>query len=201
MANFDIAAAQLNSAPLAASSLFTSLKREAKKPAQKRESGETGEARRLSFAEVLESFAPESAGLGKAAPASLPPSSETLTKLMDAVHSAGSDLRERPFAQEIISYKKAVRDFVQYVVENSFEVDTVVGLKKMVAVGDRREPQGKVYHQVRVIDGKLEELAAAILSGQVTQLTCVSKLDEITGLLVDLTLTGNIAPQFERNEK
>jgi uncharacterized protein YaaR (DUF327 family) len=187
MANFDISAAQLNSAPLAAASLFTSLKREAKKPAAKTEAGET---RKLSFAEVLESFAPEAAALKKAAPVS----EETLTKLMDAVHSCGSDLRDRPFAQEIISYKKAVRDFVNYVVENSFKVDTVIGLKRMVAVGDRREPQGKVYHQVRVIDEKLEELAAAVLSGQTTQLARVSKLDEITGLLVDLTLTGAITP-------
>ena len=46
--------------------------------------------------------------------------------------------------------------------------------------------------QIQVIDGKLEELAAAILSGQASQLQRVSKIDEIRGLLVDLTVAGTI---------
>jgi len=111
------------------------------------------------------------------------PSQEALTELMDAVHSAGSDLRDRPFHDEILKYKRAVRNFVHYVVENSFEVERLQ---------TRRRGKTKIHVQIQVIDSKLEELAAAILSGQVNQLEKVSKIDEIKGLLIDLTVTGAI---------
>jgi len=122
-------------------------------------------------------------GLGPLA--ELDPSEEALTGLMDEVHSAGSDLKERPFADEILRYKKAVRNFVHYVVENSFSVEKFQTR--------RRELHNLRPHvQIQVIDRKLEELAAAILSGQIDQLKRVSKIDEITGLLVDLTISGVI---------
>jgi len=111
------------------------------------------------------------------------PSEEALTELMDAVHSAGSDLLERPFHDEILTYKKAVRNFVNYIVENAFDIERSQ---------TRRKGKIKIHVQVQVIDRKLDELAAAILSGQASQLEKVSKIDEIKGLLVDLTITGAI---------
>lgn len=108
-------------------------------------------------------------------------SEEALTELMDAVHSAGSELTDRPFHEEILAYKRAVRNFVHYVLENAFAIE-----KSQT----RRKGKIKTHVQVQVIDRKLEELAAAILSGQTNQLVRVSKIDEIKGLLVDLTITG-----------
>jgi len=90
-----------------------------------------------------------------------------------------------------------VRNFVHYVVENSYEVQSVTGLKKKIVVHGETRWIEVNYRQVQVIDRKLEELAAGILSGQITQLERVSKIDEITGLLVDLTISGAIK---ERNE-
>ena len=149
---------------------------------------EPGSVRKTVFSEILEQYAP--ADLGPLT--ELSPSEEALTELMDAVHSAGSDLKDRPFSDEILRYKKAVRNFVHYVVENGFELQTIKGLKKKIVVRGETEWKDVVYHQVKVIDQKLEELAAVILSGQATQLQRVSKIDEITGLLVDLTVTGAI---------
>ncbi|MCL2205249.1 MAG: YaaR family protein [Treponema sp.] len=139
------------------------------------------------FSEILETFAPSLGALPDIAP-----SEETLTALMDAVHSCGSDLVDRPFHDEILKYKKAVRNFVHYVVENSYEVYKDQGIKKKVIIRGEAKWKDVVYHQVRVIDQKLEELAAAILSGQADRLQRVSKTDEITGLLVDLTISGVI---------
>ena len=146
-------------------------------------------SRKTFFSDFLGEFLPPIGELGPLK--ELAPSEEALTELMDAVHSAGSDLKDRPFPDEILRYKRAVRNFVHYVVENSYEVQKVQGWKKTVVRGvTRREP--KQHHQIQVIDQKLEELAAWILSKQTTQLERVSKLDEITGLLVDLTITGVI---------
>jgi uncharacterized protein YaaR (DUF327 family) len=137
--------------------------------------------RKTFFSDMLESSVRESGGLGPIM--RLPPSEEALTELMDAVHSAGSDLIDRPFHDEILQYKKAVRNFVNYVLENTFAIERTQ---------TRRRGKLKIHVQIQVIDRKLEELAAAILSGQTQQLERVSKLDEIKGLLVDLTITGAI---------
>jgi uncharacterized protein YaaR (DUF327 family) len=133
------------------------------------------------FSKILESAAPEAGELGPLR--ELPPSEEALTELMDAVHSSGSDLVDRPFHEEILRYKRAVRDFLHYVVENAFEVEKSE---------TRRRGKTKIHVQVQIIDKKLEELAAAILSGQTGQLERVSKIDELKGLLVDLTISGVI---------
>jgi len=137
------------------------------------------------FSNILESFAPQRE-LGPLK--EFDPSDEALTILLDAVHSAGNELRDRPFQNEILNYKRAVRNFINYVIENAFEIE-----KSQT----RRAGRQKIYSQVRVIDRKLEELAAAILSGQTTQLQRVAKLDEIKGLLVDLTITGVIKERDE----
>jgi uncharacterized protein len=133
------------------------------------------------FSRVLENAAQEAGELGPLR--ELEPSEEVLTELMDAVHSAGSDLIDRPFHDEILRYKRAVRDFMHYVVDNAFTVE-----KSQT----RRKGKTRIHVQVQIIDKKLEELAAVILSGQANQLERVSKIDEIKGLLVDLTISGVI---------
>jgi uncharacterized protein YaaR (DUF327 family) len=62
---------------------------------------------------------------------------------------------------------------------------------------DETEWRAKIYHQVRVIDLELEKWASKLLSEQTTQLERVSKIDEIKGLLVDLTITGVIRVRDE----
>ena len=133
------------------------------------------------FSKFMEGAASQTAELGPLS--QLAPSEETLTELMDAVHSTGSDLADRPFPDEILRYKKAVRDFMHYVVENAYSIEK----HQFTRRGNIR-----IHVQVQVIDQKLEEIAAAILSGQTNQLERVSKLDEIKGLLVDLTISGVI---------
>lgn len=124
-------------------------------------------------------------------------SEDALAELMDAVHSTGSDLIDRPFQDEILQYKKAVRNFIHYVVKYGYELHKIQGVKKKVVLKGETEWKTAVYHQVQVVDKKLDDLAAAILSGQATQLERVSKLNEITGLLVDLTVTGMIRERDE----
>jgi uncharacterized protein YaaR (DUF327 family) len=55
----------------------------------------------------------------------------------------------------------------------------------------------KPHVQIQIIDTKLEELAARILTGQADKLERVSKIDEIAGLLVDVTVTGRIRERDE----
>ena len=157
--------------------------------------GQLRSSRESLFSDFLANSAQTAGELGPLR--ELAPSEEALTELMDALHSAGSDLKDRPFTEEILRYKKAVRDFVHYVVENGYELQKVEGIKKKTVFRGEIKWKEAVYYQVRVIDQKLEELAAAILSGQTDQLERIAKLDEITGLLVDLTISGVIKERDE----
>jgi uncharacterized protein YaaR (DUF327 family) len=165
----------------AASLLNPSLHPGGSKQGAKKTSGKMGGKSKTFFSAILENADPAAGELGPLR--ELAPSEEALTELMDAVHSAGSDLAERPFHDEILRYKKAVRDFINYVVGNAFAVERSQ---------TRRKGKIKTHVQIQVVDRKLEELAAAILSGQTSQLDRVSKIDEIKGLLIDLTITGAI---------
>jgi uncharacterized protein YaaR (DUF327 family) len=141
-----------------------------------RKPGGKGAVKKNAFSRLLErqevQEAEETSALGD-----YPLSEEALQELLDDVHSAGDALRLRPLAEEIRQYKQAVRQFLHYVVANGYSVKTESYLFN-------HEKRRKV--QIEVVDRKLEQLAAGILSGQLGQVDILARLDEITGLLVDL---------------
>jgi len=124
--------------------------------------------------------------------ASLPVSDDSVNMLMEEVRSTGDDLRGRPFPEEIMRYKQAVRNFLNYVVKNSYSVDQEEGIPNKLKpgfAGRRSTPEaqkGKSYTKIQIIDKKLEDLAAMLLTSQMRQIELISRLEEIRGLLVDL---------------
>ena len=122
----------------------------------------------------------------------LPVSEESVNFLMDEVRSTGDILRSRPFTDEIMRYKQAVRNFINYVVQNSYALEKEEGIPNFLRPGfkgRRGTPEameGKRYTKIQVIDRKLEDLAAMLLSSQARHLELASRLEEIRGLLVDL---------------
>ena len=124
--------------------------------------------------------------------ADLPVSDETVNMLMDEVRSTGDILKSRPLPEEIMRYKQAVRSFINYVVKNNYSIDHEEGIPNFMKPGfkgRRGTPnamEGHGYTRIQVIDRKLEDLAAMLLSSQIRQLELISRLEEIRGLLVDL---------------
>jgi uncharacterized protein YaaR (DUF327 family) len=124
--------------------------------------------------------------------ADLPVSDETVNMLMDEVRSSGDILKSRPFPEEIIRYKQAVRGFINYVVKNSYSLEREAGLPNQMKhgfTGHRGTPKAMErmkYTKIQLVDKKLEDLAAMLLSSQIRQMELVSRLEEIRGLLVDL---------------
>ncbi|MDR2964283.1 MAG: YaaR family protein [Treponema sp.] len=122
----------------------------------------------------------------------LPSSEEAVNHLMDEVRSTGDALKSRPLPEEIMRYKQAVRNFINHVVQNTYAVeheDGILNKFKPQFKGRRNTPEAddwKGYTKIQVIDKKLEDLAAMLLSGQKKQLELVSRLEEIRGLLIDL---------------
>jgi uncharacterized protein YaaR (DUF327 family) len=107
-----------------------------------------------------------------------PVSEETVKNLLDEVHTAGDDLKNRPLPEEIKRYKKAVKDFLHYVVKNGYTTEKQVSGANLL--------KRKKFTLVQVVDAKLEQLAAGTLAGQIAQLEMLHRLEEITGMLVDL---------------
>jgi uncharacterized protein YaaR (DUF327 family) len=122
----------------------------------------------------------------------LPASDESVNILMDEVRDAGDRLKTRPFGEEIMRYKQAVRNFINYVVQNCYskeEEEGILNKFKPSFKGRRGTPEAterKHYVKIQVIDKKLEDLAAMLLSSQSPQMELISRLEEIKGLLVDL---------------
>jgi uncharacterized protein YaaR (DUF327 family) len=122
----------------------------------------------------------------------LPVSEETLNLLMDDVRSTGDVLLSRPLPEEIMRYKQAVRNFINYVVQNAYALEHEEGIPRFLKPG-YKGPRGtdesksrKHYTKIQVIDKKLEDLAAMLLSGQRNQMKVLAGLEEIRGLLIDL---------------
>ena len=122
----------------------------------------------------------------------LPVSEDSINLLMDDVRSSGDILKSRPFPEEIMRYKQAVRNFINYVVQNSYSLEHEDGIPNFLKPGfkgRRGTPEAmksKQYTKIQVIDKKLEDLAAMLLSSQSRQIELVSRLEEIRGLLIDL---------------
>jgi uncharacterized protein YaaR (DUF327 family) len=102
----------------------------------------------------------------------------SLEELLDEVFAAGGELKAAPTLEHIGAYRERVRAFLRHVVDHMLEVEERTSGGNVL----RR----KRYTLVKVIDGKLEALAASVLSAQREQLGILAQVDEINGLLVDL---------------
>ena len=166
-------------------SAYTQVKDDAKKTKGIRRAGKT------QFSRLFDEIRGKTSGeLGPLE--NLPVSEETLNLLMDEVRSAGDILRDRPFPDEILRYKQSVRNFMHYIVENCYSLDHETGIPKFLKhgyKGHRGTPEAMkqiTYTKIQVIDKKLEDMAAMLLSSQMQQLELTSRLEEIKGLLIDL---------------
>jgi len=101
-----------------------------------------------------------------------------LEDLLDEVHESGDKLKENPSVELVQAYKRAVRDFVHYVVDRSYAVEQKTSGRSIL--------KRNAYFRVSVIDESLEKLAAEILRNQRDNLEILRRVDEINGMLVDL---------------
>jgi uncharacterized protein YaaR (DUF327 family) len=120
---------------------------------------------------------------------------EAFPILMDDVREKGEALAKRPFPSEIRNYRQAVRNLLGRVVDAAYGVEEDSGLPNYLKAGfdkttfkadPERRTERKKYQTVRVIDQKLDKLAAEIMMGQSGQMGILRSIEEINGLLVDL---------------
>jgi uncharacterized protein YaaR (DUF327 family) len=100
-----------------------------------------------------------------------------LAEALDNVHIQGERLKKKPGFETIAEYKKAVRRFLKLISDACYELEEKVSI--------RRETENRKT-QIRIIDEKLEKLAAQIMHSQKSEFEILGRVDEIYGLLIDL---------------
>ena len=106
---------------------------------------------------------------------------EQVEELLDEVYELGEELKSNASLATLKRYRKAVRHFYQFVVSHSLAAEQKDGRL------NPRTMSRKQYTLIAIVDKKLESLGAAVLGSQQKQLDILQKVDEIYGILVDLS--------------
>lgn len=100
--------------------------------------------------------------------------------LKDRVTTSGDRLVDSMTEDAFVEYRRAVSQLMKYVVKYSFEIEQLAGRR------NRRTNKERIFVQVRIIDEKLNNLAAEILANQADTFLLLKRVEEIRGLLVDV---------------
>ncbi len=108
------------------------------------------------------------------------PLEQAVIKLKDDVDIAGDSLKAGSTMESFTAYRRAVSDFMRFVVHCNYEVDMHESGRSIL----RR----KRYYMLRIVDEKLDRLAADFLANHYDKLSMLARIDEINGILVDLLM-------------
>ncbi len=103
-----------------------------------------------------------------------------LEGILDRVHERGERLKELPTVENVKKYRKAVSSFLKYAFARMLSVERNISGVNIL--------KRKYFTRIKVIDRKIERLVADILQNQAAQLDLIAKVDEINGLLIDLSI-------------
>ncbi len=104
-----------------------------------------------------------------------------LEEILDHLYQLGESLKSEQTISNLKKYRESIKNFFKYVVNNGIEAEKVTGVR------NPRTMEQKQYTLIRMVDGKLEKLAAYIISSQRNQIDILKGVDEIYGLLINLT--------------
>lgn len=102
-----------------------------------------------------------------------------LEVLQDTLMTAADELKQHPVPESIEAYKKAVGNFIAFVSKNAYSLSAKARAQKN---GVKPPP----LYTIEVINSKLDRLASDILFNQKREISLVARVDEITGLVVNL---------------
>ena len=106
--------------------------------------------------------------------------------LIDSVYSEGELLKQKPVEENLRRFRKAISNFLKFVESQCYDVEEEKGIPIRTGKGLMRVTKQKTYTLVKVVDEKLDSLAADILFNQKDQIALAAKVNEISGLLVDI---------------
>lgn len=103
---------------------------------------------------------------------------EKLKKLMEDIEDQGNVLAESQTVEDLMKYKKLVRDFLDESIKNALALEERRGFN--------RRGRTKIYKIVTEVDKKLVELTNAVIDKQEKGLRILDLVGEIKGLLINV---------------
>ncbi|EOD00830.1 YaaR family protein [Caldisalinibacter kiritimatiensis] len=103
---------------------------------------------------------------------------EKLNKLIEDIRSLGKDLVEKRTVDNLLRYKKMIREFKKEAMEYSLRLEKQGGF--------RRGGRTKILKIVKKVDEKLIQLTDEVLSKEKKGLNILKLVGEIEGLLIDI---------------
>ncbi len=138
---------------------------------------------RRSFADTLKKSKEEAQLLADGFPVEIAGMDEesAIVFLKDAADIAGDALKENQTYENISNYRTKIGQFLKYVERNNFEV-----LEKRRFGRNRRGRVLPPYHQIRIINQKLDNLVSDMLYNHSRNINILARIEELNGLIVDL---------------
>lgn len=169
--------------PMSMQSLYFQAAQSAGQQAAKARKGERAQGTRRSFADTLRKSREEAELVADGLPPEIAGMDEesAVVFLKDAADVAGDALKENQSAENIAAYRTKIGQFLKYIERNNFEV-----LEKRRFGRNRRGRPLPPYHQIRVINQKLDSLATDMLYNHSRNLDILARLEELNGLIIDL---------------
>lgn len=106
-------------------------------------------------------------------------SEEEIEKLLDSIHELGDRLLHKRTFSAVQEYRNAVKSFLRRTVGDTLEVAEHTSGGNVL--------NRKRFAIVQVIDDKLDRLVRGMLQSQESQMQLMSRVEEIHGMLVDLS--------------
>ena len=103
-----------------------------------------------------------------------------MKSLFDEISSQADSIVENVDLFKFEKYRELIRDLLNEVVKNAYILNSE---RVMDHAGMRR-----IYSTIKIIDKKLEDIAADILNRNSERIDYISKVDEIRGLVMDTLL-------------
>ena len=120
---------------------------------------------RLSFTEILENTEEDKMR-------------QALNKILEEINKKGRELIDKRTVENLLAYKKMVRDFVEDAVD--------FGLKVNARRGYGLSGRTKILRTVSTIDQRLVELTDIIIKQEKKGVSLLKKVGQIEGLLVNI---------------
>lgn len=103
---------------------------------------------------------------------------ERLNTMMGEITEQGEKIKKRRDIQDMRRYRSLVKDFLNEVVGRSHKFSRENFLDK--------RGRHRVYGMIRLVDAKLDEIAAELIKDEQDILLIMNNIDEIRGLLLDI---------------
>jgi len=100
---------------------------------------------------------------------------KNLAEILKKINKLGEELKEKPSLEKNKEYKRRIRAYLSFVLKHYYKLSPHYG-----------RCSAQLLIRVEVINRKIEELTAEFIRRQKGAIDIVGRIDEITGLLVDL---------------